>query len=164
MTGSRALSISWEMTEAAWAEAAAARYDDEDGDGGVDPFYWAPMDGLFDVRVGDTVVVHRDPTSITNVAAQLAEALTGGFPVTVSRWVIDDTEGGWSLELSCDREREIVVLTELDRGHTAEASIHELQPAIEAFVRSFAKEANERIPDMTGWEGLSVLAPFVTRP
>jgi hypothetical protein len=162
MTESPALSISWKMTEAAWVEAAAARYNEEDG--GDDPFYWAPMDGLFDVRVGDKVVLHRNPTSVAHVAARLAEGLTAGFPVTVSRWVIDDTEGGWSLELSCDRERGIVVLTELHRGHTAEASIHELQAAVEAFVRSFAREADERIPDMTGWEGLCVLAPFVTRP
>ncbi len=67
MTDSPALSISWELTEAAWAEAAAARYDEEAGD---DPFYWAPMDGVFDVRVRDTVVLHSDPASVTHAAAR----------------------------------------------------------------------------------------------
>lgn len=158
MTESPALSISWAMTEAAWAEAAAARYDE---DGGDDPFYWAPMDGVFDVRVGDTIVLHRGPASVTHAAACFAEGLTAGFPVTVSRWTVDDPEGGWSLELSCDHERGVAVLTELHRCQSAIAPLRELAPALEAFVRSFAVEANKRIPDMTAWGGLSALAPFV---
>jgi hypothetical protein len=157
-----ALSISWEMTEAAWAEAAAARYDEEEG--GIDPFYWTPMDGVLEIRLGDVIVLHDFVGSVTQMAARLAEGLTAGFPTTVSRWTIDDPEGGWSLELSCDRERDVVVITELHRGPTAVASIHEVQTAIEAFVRSFAREANKRIPEMTGWEGLSALAPYVERP
>jgi hypothetical protein len=156
LTGRRASSIEYYITEGAWQEARLHRLA-----GGTDPTYDETLYGLCKVRIGGTLILQHDAASIAALACQLARARADGFPEDAHRrCAIDDAEGGWTLELLFDPGSGSVRATETHRGRVGTAPADQVAEAIDSFLRAFTREGVEHVPGFAMWGELRDLLVY----
>ena len=156
MTDHRDVTLAFKINDAAWKLAAAQRNDPE-----ADPLFMAELYGFLEVVFGSVVIVRDDYGSIPSFACQLAQARQSGFPGPEAPTCnIDDSEGGWSLQLSLDQANERITALEFHRGRTGDAPAADAVVAIDLFLSAFTDELSARIPKALLWGQLTVLRPY----
>jgi hypothetical protein len=149
-------SFAFDLTDKAWRAAAARR-----NEVAVNPLTDPEMRGFLELRSGGRAILSKPAVSVFAAVCGLAHARARGFPYDHPICIVDDCTGSWALHMVRDPGQPVVQVTEIYRGATVALPIGTLADLVDSFVARFAGEAARRIPDLTGWGELAVLAGYL---